>query len=392
VIQWICLQARFRVYGHVAAVQPADDAVTFDLAHVFAGGRVIAVSDQHYGVGSNLILPGRGKDMGDGWETKRSRQKGHNDWAIIQLGAAGKLQTAEIDTAHFLGNFPQSCELHGCHTAGDAPQSGSEMWVPILSRVELGPHRRHSFQLETRPEDVFSHVKVTIYPDGGIKRVRINGTRAGLAPDEVVSRQGLVDTEERTPEKIAHGVTKAIPVLPLTHEAFAPYGQVIQAYGDHATAPRGTKITPANGGTASKFHKLALLRGSYPEGAGATSGLSVYRCQPVAVENGRVRLGVLERHPYTNQAFVPMGGGGGRYLVVVALNGRDDRADLGSVKAFVASAGQGVVYDTGIWHQPMTVLDKAMDFTCVETQIGNGDKADCEVVELDEAIALQIPE
>lgn len=219
--------------------------------------------------------------------------------------------------------------------------------------MKLGPDRRHLFQLEIRPEDVFTHVKVTVYPDGGIKRVRIIGTRAvaGLDAAAIVSGQGVVDTKARDVEKIAHGVTrvKVIPVLPLTHEAFAPYGQVIQAYGDHAAAPSGTRITPANGGTASKFHKLSLLRASYPDGAGATAGLSVYRCQPVAVENGRVRLGVLERHPYTNQAFVPMGGGGRRYLVVVALNGQDDGPELGSVKAFVASAGQGVVYDTGIW-------------------------------------------
>ncbi|KAF8550900.1 Allantoicase [Imleria badia] len=401
--------ARFRVYGHVAPVQPADDAVPFDLAHVFAGGRVVYTSDQHFGVGSNLILPGRGKDMGDGWETKRSRQKGHKDWAIIQLGAAGRLEVAEIDTAHFKGNFPESCELHGCYMAGgDVPQSDSKQWVPILSRVKLGPHRRHCFQLETNPEDVFSHVKVTIYPDGGIKRVKIIGTRgmAGPGAAAVVSREGLVDTEHVSAGdagRIDHGVTKAkvIPVLPLTPEAFAPYGQVIQAYGDHAAAPPGTKITPANGGTASKFHKLALLHSSYPEDAGATSGLSVYRCQPVAVANGRVRLSVLERHPYTNQAFVPMGGGGvegdeairepgRRYLVVVALNGRDDGPDLKSVRAFVASGGQGVVYETGVWHQPMTVLDKEMDFTCVETQIGNGERADCEVVEVEVEIELEI--
>lgn len=248
------------------------------------------------------------------------------------------------------------------------PQSDSELWVPILSRVKLGPHRRQYFRLETNPEDVFSHVKVTIYPDGGIKRVRIIGTRgaAGLGTAAIVSREGVMDTEQVSAgdagTSVDRGVTKAkvIPVLPLTHEAFAPYGQVIQAYGDHAAAPRGTKITPANGGTASKFHKLALLRSSYAEDAGATSGLSVYRCQPVAVANGRVRLSVLERHPYTNQAFVPMGGGGiegdeairepgSRYLVVVALNGRDDGPDLKSVRAFVASAGQGVVYETGIW-------------------------------------------
>ncbi|KAG8213580.1 galactose-binding domain-like protein [Butyriboletus roseoflavus] len=383
--------ARFRVYGHVAPVQPVADAVPFDLAHVFAGGRVVFTSDQHFGVGSNLILPGRGKDMGDGWETKRSRQKGHKDWVIIQLGTPGRLQVAEIDTAHFKGNFPESCELHGCNlAAGDVPKGDSDLWVQILSRVTLGPHRRHFFQLDTNPVDMFSHVKVTIYPDGGIKRVRIIGTKGvtGQVAAAIVSGDGLVDTEEPSAgnmERTAHAVTRAkvIPVLTLTHEAFAPYGQVIQAYGDHAAAPRGTKITPANGGTASKFHKLALL-------------------QPVAVENGRVRLGVLERHPYTNQAFVPMGGGGfegdetirepgRRYLVVVASNGEDDGPDLRTVRAFVASAGQGVVYDTAVWHQPMTVLDNPMDFTCVETQIGNGDKADCEVVELKEETELQIP-
>jgi allantoicase len=66
-------------------VFPANLSQSFDLAHVFAGGRAVAVSDQHFGVGSNLILPGRGKDMGDGWETRRSRTKGHLDWAIIKL-------------------------------------------------------------------------------------------------------------------------------------------------------------------------------------------------------------------------------------------------------------------------------------------------------------------
>lgn len=75
------------MYGSVTPVHPLDPSQSFDLAHVFAGGRVEFTSDQHFGVGSNLILPGRGKDMGDGWETKRSRQKGHKDWAIIQLCA-----------------------------------------------------------------------------------------------------------------------------------------------------------------------------------------------------------------------------------------------------------------------------------------------------------------
>ncbi|KIK80872.1 hypothetical protein PAXRUDRAFT_214916 [Paxillus rubicundulus Ve08.2h10] len=377
--------ARFRVYGHVAPIQPADDTEAFDLAHVFAGGRVVFTSDQHFGVGSNLILPGRGKDMGDGWETKRSRQKSHKDWVIIKLGAPGKLEIAEIDTAHFKGNFPESCELHALSTASDVPESDSVAWVPILSRVKLGPHRRHFFQLNAFPDDVFTHVKVTIYPDGGIKRVRIIGTR------------GAATTA--SPDAVA---CKFMHVLPLTPEAFSPFGQVIQAYGDHASAPPGTKITPANGGTASKFHKLALPRACYPEGMNATSGLSIYRCNPVTIVDGHVNLAVLERHPYTNQAFIPMGGGGfsedeairepgNTYLVVVAHTGPDDKPDLSTLRAFIASSAQGIMYNTAVWHQPMTVLDKPMDFTCVETQIGSGEKADCEILDLDSVIKLQLP-
>lgn len=76
--------ARFRVYGSVIPMFPSPE-VPLDLAHSFNGGRVVAISDQHYGVGANLLLSGRGKDMGDGWETKRSRVKGHTDWVIVKL-------------------------------------------------------------------------------------------------------------------------------------------------------------------------------------------------------------------------------------------------------------------------------------------------------------------
>jgi allantoicase len=79
--------ARFRAYGKVIPAPPLPglENAPLDLAHVLNGGRVVAVSDQHFGVGPNLLLPGRGLDMGDGWETKRSRAPGHLDWAIIRL-------------------------------------------------------------------------------------------------------------------------------------------------------------------------------------------------------------------------------------------------------------------------------------------------------------------
>ena len=100
-----------------------------------------------------------------------------------------------------------------------------------------------------------------------------------------------------------------MPVLPLTPEAFASFGKVIQAYSEDTAVPRGTKVTYANGNTARKFHKLALMSSSYPEDSHATLGLSVYRCSPVTVQDGFVDVKVLERHRFTTQAFVPMGGG-----------------------------------------------------------------------------------
>ncbi|OJA18612.1 hypothetical protein AZE42_01763 [Rhizopogon vesiculosus] len=375
--------ARFRVYGNVAAVQPDSPEEVFDLAHVFAGGRVTFISDQHFG-----------KDMGDGWETKRSRHKGHKDWVVIKLQVMENL-SVEIG---LIRNFPESCELHALYSEDEIPDSDATDWTRILSPVKLGPHRRHFFALEADASIVYTHVKLTIYPDGGIKRIRVHGTKGPCStPVDLVKLSEVAGDDTTTPLHSAPATPKhckTIPVLPLTSEAFSAFGQVIQAYGDHTAAPPGTKITPANQGSASKFHKLSLLESSYPASTGASAGLSVYRCNPTEVVNGSVELKVLERHPYTNQAFIPMGGGGiqgdealkepgNAYLVVVAHNGADDKPDLSTLRAFVASAGQGIMYNTAIWHQPMTVLDKPMDFTCVETQIGNGDKADCEILELE---------
>ncbi|KAL1755625.1 galactose-binding domain-like protein [Schizophyllum commune] len=357
--------ARFRVYGKVAPVFPNDVSQLFDLAHVFAGGLVEFTSDQHFGVGSNLILPGRGKDMGDGWETKRSRQPGHKDWVIIKLGAPATLEQVEIDTAHFKGNFPESVELYALKAEGNvdwtATKGETEDWTLILPRAKVGPHRQHYFMLENVKGKIFTHVKMTIHPDGGVKRVRVLGYRAGevhnstTQPATLRVPSGIADA--RRPVELDPTAT-IIPALPLTPEAFAPFGQVVQAYGDHAAAPKGTKITPANAGTASKFHKQALLESSYDPAVGATTGLSVYRCNPVQLSPDRVLpLQVLERHPYTNQAFIPMGKGSGEglvdpgvaYLVTVAKNGKDGRPDLTTLRAFVATAAQGIVYNTAVW-------------------------------------------
>ncbi|KAG1753039.1 allantoicase [Suillus lakei] len=169
--------ARFRVYGHVMPIFPASPVEAFDLAYIFAGGKIVATSDDHFGSSSNLLLPGRGKDMGDGWETKRSYTMDHQDWVTIKLGAPGYLSTAVIDTIHFKGNFPESCDIRGIYSQENVPGANSDGWNMISSPVKLGPHRMHFIQL-SNPCEQYTHVKVSIYPDGGIKRIRIIGTMA----------------------------------------------------------------------------------------------------------------------------------------------------------------------------------------------------------------------
>lgn len=266
-----------------------------------------------------------------------------------------------------MGNFPESCEVHATHSESLIPTDAqAESWTLILSRSKLGPHRQHQFQLENT-EKPYTHVRVTIHPDGGIKRVRVFGRlQPSISSDEPevtsVELQTIPNGEVIPNPQTFSSSSAALPVLALTSEGFKPFGQVIQGYADLNAVPnpRNTRITGANQGTAVKFHKLALLESSYSSADGASSGISVYRCQPIALEAGRRwPVKVLERHPCTNQAFIPIGSGlktndsldntSGRYLVIVAHNGEDDKPDLKTLRAFVASASQGIVYNTGIW-------------------------------------------
>ncbi|KDQ21283.1 hypothetical protein BOTBODRAFT_25706 [Botryobasidium botryosum FD-172 SS1] len=428
---------RFRVYGNVAPQLPPP-SVLFDLAYVFSGARVILASDQHYGVGANLLLPGRGVDMGDGWETKRSRTPGHKDWVIIRLyislrlADAGHLQHTEIDTAHFKGNFPESCEFHALRCADDtaALQAEEKEWTNILPRTKLGPHKQHFFQLENIANRLYTHVKVTIYPDGGIKRIRIIGTRddhtihnlsTPTPAPHLTPSATPTQSDERSPAPtssraaLAHDAllpSVTIPALPLTAEAYAPFGAVIQAYADVHGAPRGVRITPANQGTAHKFHRLELVKSSYPTtsaGEGEPeplTGITVFRVAPPEglKLGGKFGVRLLERHRFMNQVLIPMGNGtwagrdepaleGARaYLVVVAKNGADDKPDLSTLRAFVASTAQGISYHEGIWHHPLISLESTIDFACVETQIGTPDNLlDCEIVSLDEHTQGDVP-
>ncbi|KAI9876290.1 MAG: Allantoicase [Pleopsidium flavum] len=171
--------ARFRLFGTAIPVFPESVDEVFDLAAMVNGGITVACSDQHFGSRENLLLPGRGVDMGDGWETKRSREKGHTDWVIVRLGAPGEVKMVVVDTAHFRGNFPQSVMVEAINHPGPAPDTGDIGWVRLVAPQKCGPDKEHEFrkELENVTRRTYTHVKLVIIPDGGVKRFRVFGRR-----------------------------------------------------------------------------------------------------------------------------------------------------------------------------------------------------------------------
>jgi allantoicase len=169
--------ARFRLFGHAVPVFPEDKEAILDLAAAQNGGVAVSCSDQHFGTKDNLLLPGRGKDMGDGWETARSRGKEHIDWTIVRLGAPGMILKLVIDTAHFRGNFPQKVKVQGIHWTGEGePGAWAEGWDDLIEASKCGPDKEHEFECLIQ-ENVLTHVKLIIIPDGGVKRLRVLGRR-----------------------------------------------------------------------------------------------------------------------------------------------------------------------------------------------------------------------
>jgi allantoicase len=161
--------ARLRVLGEVIPEWRLVGGLgnEIDLAAAENGAQVLTCSDMFFGPKHNLILPGRAHNMSDGWETRRRRGPGH-DWVIVRLATEGRLRRIEVDTNHFKGNFPDTCSIDG--------SIDGEQWTEVLSRTKLQAHTRHFFIDELRGEGPFTHVRVNVFPDGGISRLRVWGT------------------------------------------------------------------------------------------------------------------------------------------------------------------------------------------------------------------------
>ncbi|MHC5258394.1 allantoicase [Streptomyces sp. UC4497] len=160
--------ARLRVHGEVVPDPEWLDLLgTFDLASVLNGGSYEDASDKFYSSPTQIILPGTSRKMDDGWENRRRRVHGTNDWVRFRLAAQGTIRAVEIDTAYLKGNSAGWIAL-----SGRDGETGE--WFEIIPRTKLEPDTLHRFPLPK--EAVATHVRLDAFPDGGVARMRVHGS------------------------------------------------------------------------------------------------------------------------------------------------------------------------------------------------------------------------
>tara|TARA_Y100000590_G_scaffold122428_1_gene140144 strand:- start:849 stop:1835 length:987 start_codon:yes stop_codon:yes gene_type:complete len=169
--------ARIRIYGDMKIKKKFGKKI-INLTSVLNGATPIACNNEHFGRAENILAPGTGKNMGDGWETRRSRGKNF-DWLILKCAAVGKINKIQIDTHHFKGNFPDKCSIQAACLNGKISSKNivkkSKNWKLLLNKVKLHAHKKHNFKNKLMKNKKINYIKINIYPDGGISRIRAFG-------------------------------------------------------------------------------------------------------------------------------------------------------------------------------------------------------------------------
>jgi allantoicase len=181
--------ARLRVHGVVVPDPALLDGLTFDLAALENGGDVVGCSDRFYSSPRNAISPGLSRVMGEGWETRRRRVTG-NEWLAVRFAGAAVVSLVEVDTSGYIGNAPGMAEVRGALSAGlssgldgTVAREDRSAWRPLLARTSLLPDTPHRFRVAAGAGSACDLVRLDVFPDGGVARLRLHGslTAAGLA-------------------------------------------------------------------------------------------------------------------------------------------------------------------------------------------------------------------
>jgi allantoicase len=170
--------ARLRLYGSISKKNNNFGKKVINLASLLDGASVVACNNEHFGKAENILAPGKAKNMGDGWETRRRRDKGF-DWLILNSINGEKIDKIEISTHHFKGNFPSHCSLQAAYIttkkSSSSIVSGSNKWKTLMNKTMLKANKTHTFRNVLMKNDKINFIKINIFPDGGISRFRIFG-------------------------------------------------------------------------------------------------------------------------------------------------------------------------------------------------------------------------
>jgi allantoicase len=217
--------ARLRVHGEAVPDPRLLGGGYIDLAALANGAQVTGCSNMFYSSPSNLISPGLARNMGEGWETARRRDDA-NDWVEIRLAAPGVARLAELDTSYFVGNAPGWASLQGRDR-----RAAGEALATLLPRTRLQPDTPHRFRLEPGPE--MTDVRLDIYPDGGMARLRLWAALTDAARDDLALRWfNLLPEPHAAAVLAASGGTRAVLAgRPLTSVTELPAGLQAQLRG-----------------------------------------------------------------------------------------------------------------------------------------------------------------
>tara|TARA_Y100000591_G_scaffold126313_1_gene108197 strand:+ start:52 stop:1035 length:984 start_codon:yes stop_codon:yes gene_type:complete len=169
--------ARLRLLGSISKNKKIINK-KINLTSLLYGASVVACNNEHFGKAENILAPGKAKNMGDGWETRRRRNKGF-DWLILNCVEGKEVKNIEISTHHFKGNFPSHCSLQAAHLSKSKNFNqivkSSSNWKYLLKKSKLSANKTHIFKNIMMKKNKINHIKINIFPDGGISRLRIFG-------------------------------------------------------------------------------------------------------------------------------------------------------------------------------------------------------------------------
>ncbi len=171
--------ARLRLYGSIAKSNKYKNK-KINLGSLLEGASVIACNNEHFGKAENILAPGKARNMGDGWETRRRRGKG-NDWLILNSIDGKEIDKIEISTHHFKGNFPSHCSLQAAYLSSSKSSkqivNSSIKWKYLLKNTKLSANKIHVFKNVLMKKEKINYIKINIFPDGGISRFKIFGKK-----------------------------------------------------------------------------------------------------------------------------------------------------------------------------------------------------------------------